>query len=103
MILAYAALTAQIVNVGYQDVSYSPGVRVPIVLERSAAARAGILPGDLILALDDDIIQGPDSVKTVVANIKRHRDLSIDFTGALCCFIQLLFGDFISLARDIAF
>jgi S1-C subfamily serine protease len=45
-------LTAQVHNIGYNEVTYQPGVRVPMVQKDSAAARYGLLPGDIILEVD---------------------------------------------------
>lgn len=83
LILAFAVLTAQVGTYGYSIPTYNPGVRVPIVMKDSAADRYGILPGDIILALDDKVVEpGPDAVKNVVQTIKAHRDISVDITVA---------------------
>lgn len=36
--------------------AYNPGVRVPIVMKGSAADRYGIRPGDIVLALDNEVV-----------------------------------------------
>lgn len=47
---------AQVQNIGYMLTTYSPGVRVPIVMKGSAADRYGVRPGDVVLALDDQVV-----------------------------------------------
>lgn len=56
MILAFGVLTAQVANVGYAETTFSPGVRVPIVIKGGAAERYGVLPGDTLLALDNKLL-----------------------------------------------
>jgi S1-C subfamily serine protease len=56
MILAFLVTIAQVNDVGYADATYKEGVRVPTVMQGSAAQRYGIQPGDLILALDGEKI-----------------------------------------------
>jgi C-terminal processing protease CtpA/Prc len=52
LILAFGVLTAQVHNVGYNEVTFQQGVRVPVVQKDGAAARYGLLPGDVILEVD---------------------------------------------------
>jgi hypothetical protein len=74
MILAFLVTTAQVSNVGYTEATYDPGVRVPIVMQNSAAQRYGVLPGDVILALDnEDIASG--AVGVVLTNLSARSTL----------------------------
>eukprot|EP00892_Ulva_mutabilis_P005377 jgi/Ulvmu1/3210/UM015_0251.1 len=83
VILAFMVTVAQVQDIGYMLTSYNPGVRVPIVMKGSAADRYGIRPGDIVLALDNQVVApGPGAVQSVVQSIKDHRDISIDFTVA---------------------
>lgn len=58
MILAFGVLTAQVNDIGYVDATFSPGVRVPIVMKNSAAERYGLRSGDVLLELDGKPIAG---------------------------------------------
>ena len=49
---AFAVLFAQVCTVGTFDFSYSPGVRVPEVATASAADRAGMRAGDVVVAVE---------------------------------------------------
>lgn len=55
LVFAYFLLVGQATTIGFQDINYQPGVLVPQLLSEveSAAAQAGIKPGDLILKIDD--------------------------------------------------
>jgi C-terminal processing protease CtpA/Prc len=57
VILAFAVLTAQVNNIGYAQATYEAGVRVPVVVKGGAAERYGVMPGDIILALDNEPVQ----------------------------------------------
>lgn len=56
VILAFMVTVAQVQNIGYMNTTYSPGVRLPIIMQGGAAEKYGLLPGDIILALDDKIV-----------------------------------------------
>lgn len=56
MILAFIVTVAQVQDIGYMNTSYNPGVRLPIIMKGGAAEKYGLLPGDVILALDDKIV-----------------------------------------------
>ena len=47
---------AQVQDIGYMNTTYSPGVRLPIIMKGGAAEKYGLLPGDVILALDDKLV-----------------------------------------------
>jgi S1-C subfamily serine protease len=53
VILAFMVTVAQVQDIGYMNTTYNPGVRLPIIMKGGAAEKYGLLPGDLILALDD--------------------------------------------------
>ena len=52
IVCAAAVIVAQVSTIGLFDFSYEPGVRVPSVVEDSAADRAGLRGGDVVLAVD---------------------------------------------------
>lgn len=56
VILAFMVTVAQVQDIGYMLTAYNPGVRVPIVMKGSAADRYGIRPGDIVLALDNEVV-----------------------------------------------
>jgi membrane-associated protease RseP (regulator of RpoE activity) len=55
LIFAYFLLTVQAGTVGFQDINYQPGVRIPEVLTNveSPAAKAGIQSEDIILGINN--------------------------------------------------
>ena len=55
LVFAYFLLVGQAATIGFQDINYQPGVLVPQLLNEaeSAAAQAGVQPGDVILKIDD--------------------------------------------------
>ncbi|MEM6614708.1 MAG: RIP metalloprotease RseP, partial [Cyanobacteria bacterium P01_C01_bin.72] len=55
LIFAYFLLVGQAFTIGFQDINYKPGVVIPQILSQteSAAAQAGVKPGDIILKIDD--------------------------------------------------
>lgn len=55
LIFAYFLLVGQGITIGFQEVNYQPGVLIPqmVAEENSAASKAGIKAGDIILAIDD--------------------------------------------------
>jgi S1-C subfamily serine protease len=58
VILAFMVTVAQVQDIGYINTTYNPGVRLPIVMKGGAAERYGLLPGDVILALDEKTVRG---------------------------------------------
>ena len=68
LIFAYFLLVGQSLTIGFQDVSYQPGVLVPQIVEdsNSAATQAGIKAGDVILRVDDlDLGDSPKSLEAL--------------------------------------
>ncbi|MEL6440076.1 MAG: RIP metalloprotease RseP [Cyanobacteria bacterium J06621_8] len=55
LIFAYFLLVGQATTIGFQEINYEPGVLVPQLLDEpdSAAVRAGIQDGDIILKIDN--------------------------------------------------
>ncbi|BAZ45269.1 membrane-associated zinc metalloprotease [Chondrocystis sp. NIES-4102] len=55
LIFAYFLLVGQATTIGFQDIHYKSGVVVPQLLstEESAAAKAGVKAGDIILKIDN--------------------------------------------------
>ncbi|VVA90047.1 unnamed protein product [Arabis nemorensis] len=74
VIFAYAIIFAQVISVGLPVQESFPGVLVPDVKSFSAASRDGLLPGDVILAVDGIELSesGSDSVSKVVDAVKRN-------------------------------
>jgi len=68
LIFAYFLLVAQVGIVGVPQFNYQPGVRVPAVATdlSSAAAKAGIQGGDVIMAVDG---QQLDASKTAITSL----------------------------------
>ncbi len=68
LIFAYFLLVGQAMTIGFQDVSYQPGVLVPQIIEdsNSAATRAGIEAGDIILQIGDrNLGKSPEALETL--------------------------------------
>eukprot|EP00897_Mesotaenium_endlicherianum_P002267 jgi/Mesen1/2068/ME000150S01149 len=81
VLLAYTILFTQVNTVGLLQQAYRPGVNVPGVIAQSAAERAGVLAGDVILAVDGEKIQASDSaVVELVDTIKGSVGHKIKFT-----------------------
>ena len=72
IIFAYVIILAQVVSVGLPVQEAFPGVLVPEVRAFSAASRDGLLPGDVILAVNGTNLPktGPNAVSEVVDVIK---------------------------------
>jgi len=73
LLFAYCVLTFQVLTVGIPQVVYQPGVRVPqlVVTMSTAAQRAGLQAGDVILALDGQPLPpGKEAVNQVVQAIQ---------------------------------
>jgi membrane-associated protease RseP (regulator of RpoE activity) len=71
LIFAYFLLVVQSGIIGFHDVNYQPGVLIPEVLsqEESVAARAGVQPGDIVLAIDSQTL--PASKNAMLSLRKR--------------------------------
>ncbi|CAA0166873.1 unnamed protein product [Arabidopsis thaliana] len=79
VIFAYAIIFTQVVSVGLPVQESFPGVLVPDVKSFSAASRDGLLPGDVILAVDGTELSnsGSDSVSKVVDVVKRNPEHNV--------------------------
>ncbi len=68
---ALALLTTQALTVGQLEQTYLPGVRVPVLLGVSAAERAGVRVGDVILAVDgEEVAPTASAVSRMVERIR---------------------------------
>ncbi|KAL5987407.1 hypothetical protein ACLOJK_038573 [Asimina triloba] len=74
IIFAFVIIFVQVVSVGLPILEAFPGVLVPEVRELSAAAHAGVWPGDVILGVNGALLpkSGPAIVSQVVDVIKRN-------------------------------
>ncbi|KDP22722.1 hypothetical protein JCGZ_01824 [Jatropha curcas] len=74
IIFAYVIIFVQVLSVGLPVQEAFPGVLVPEVRAFSAASRDGLLPGDVILAINGIELPktGPNAVTEVVDVIKRN-------------------------------
>lgn len=81
IIFAYVIIYAQVLSVGLPVQEAFPGVLVPEVRPYLAASRDGVLPGDVILAVNDIELSktGPSLVSEVVDVIKRSPGRNILF------------------------
>src|SRR5262245_21493160 len=68
-------------GISVQDPS-SAGALVAQVLAGSAAARAGLGPGDVITSLDGRAVTSPTSIQRIVLTLKPGRAVSIEWTDA---------------------
>ena len=83
LIFAYFLLVGQGVTVGFSDVNYQPGELIPQVLEEqeSPATQAGIHSGDIILAIDDQVLPASSEAMTIVRNtIQKYSNKTLKFT-----------------------
>ncbi|GJP51123.1 hypothetical protein CLOM_g10290 [Closterium sp. NIES-68] len=81
IVFAYALLFTQVNTVGLIQQVYQPGVVVPDVVYGSAGERAGLLPGDLIVAADGTPLQPSNTaVSDLVSYIrsKPGRPITLD-------------------------
>ena len=75
LVFAYFLLVTQIGIAGTQEVNFQPGVLVPEVKSEisSAAMKAGVKPGDIVLAADGkDLGASKESIKTLMQTIQSH-------------------------------
>lgn len=81
IIFAYAIIFVQVLSVGLPVQEAFPGVLVPEVRVYSAASRDGLLPGDVILAIDGIELPktGPNAISQVVDTIKRNPNRKVLF------------------------
>jgi len=56
------------------------GVIVRYVYPGSGAAQAGIQPGDRITRINQEVVDGPDPLRLVVANLEPGQQVAIEFT-----------------------
>ena len=83
VVCAFALLTTQALTVGQLELTYLPGVKVPTLLGVSAAQRAGVRAGDIIMAVDGQpVTPTADSVGNLVDKIKYAAGRPIAFTIA---------------------
>lgn len=80
-IFAYCVLFTQVSTVGKLETGYLPGVKVPEVIAGSAAQRAGVKAGDVILGVNDyEVLAAPDQVAAVVQRIRASGGKEVVFT-----------------------
>ncbi|XAR55377.1 S2P endopeptidase [Bertholletia excelsa] len=74
IVFAYVIIFAQVLSIGLPVQEAFPGVLVPEVRPSSAALRDGLLPGDIILAVNGVLLseKGVNSVSEVVDVIKKN-------------------------------
>ncbi|PSB25226.1 RIP metalloprotease RseP [Stenomitos frigidus] len=75
LVFAYFLLVTQIGIAGTQEVNFQPGVLVPEVKSEisSAAAKAGVKPGDIVLAVDGkDLGASKDAIKILMTTIQNR-------------------------------
>ena len=83
LVFAYFLLVTQIGIAGTQDVNFQPGVLVPDVKTEvsSAAAKAGMKPGDIVLAVDGkDLGASRESIKTLMETIQNRPNQPVALT-----------------------
>ncbi|CAI5972088.1 unnamed protein product [Closterium sp. NIES-64] len=81
IVFAYALLFTQVNTVGLIQQVYQPGVMIPDVVYGSAGERAGLLPGDLIVAADGTPLQpSSTAVSDLVSYIRASpgRPITLD-------------------------
>ena len=83
LIFAYFLLVGQSMTIGFQDISYNQGVLVPQLVEEadSAAIKAGIEKGDIILkVVDRDLGQSPQSLEILRNIIQKSPQKPLELT-----------------------
>ncbi|KAJ7525299.1 hypothetical protein O6H91_17G044700 [Diphasiastrum complanatum] len=80
IVLAYTVLFTQVLTVGILEQEFFPGVVVPDVVRSSAAERAGVRPGDVIVSVDGRSFSASQgSVFQLVDTIKRSPGRKLSF------------------------
>ena len=83
LIFAYFLLVGQSATIGFQEINYYSGVSVPQIIEdgTSAAQQAGILPGDVILKIDDrELGASPKSLTLLRDLIQESPNRALELT-----------------------
>ena len=83
LVFAYFLLVGQAATIGFQDINYKPGVLVPQLLSEaeSAAAKAGVQPGDIILKIDDvELRDSADALENLRRVIQKSPDRPLELT-----------------------
>src|SRR6478672_8370832 len=83
LIFAYFLLVAQVGFVGVPELNYQPGVQVPELTSEvnSAASKAGIKPGDVILAVDGKSLgTDKEAITSLMREIQTHPNQPLDLT-----------------------
>lgn len=83
LIFAYFLLVTQVGTVGFGQLNLQPGVVVPNVATEasSAAVKAGIKPGDIILAVDGkELGASPEALSSLRQVIQKHPQQSLPLT-----------------------
>jgi membrane-associated protease RseP (regulator of RpoE activity) len=83
LVFAYFLLVGQSATIGFQDIQYQSGVLVPQVMaeENSAAARAGIQAGDIILSVNDqELGASPEALNFLRKTIKNSPNQTLQMT-----------------------
>ncbi|HEY9747355.1 MAG TPA: RIP metalloprotease RseP [Allocoleopsis sp.] len=83
LIFAYFLLVGQVTAVGTPEFSYRPGVVVPKVAAEvsSAAAKAGIKPGDIILSVNNqELGASKQAIQILMEEIQTHPNQALPIT-----------------------
>ena len=82
LIFAYFLLVAQAGTIGFQDIDYQPGVKIPEIVstEITAAEQAGIKAGDVILAVENrELNSGDEGIMTLRDKIQAAANQPLEF------------------------
>ena len=82
LIFAYFLLVGQATTIGFQDINYKPGVLVPQLLNEaeSAAAKAGVQSGDVILKIDDLELENSAALENLRRVIQKSPNRTLKLT-----------------------